>query len=55
VAADENKRLMERVFAELSGGNGRPFFDSMADDVTWTIIGSTKMVEGVCRQAGCAE
>jgi uncharacterized protein len=37
----QNKRLMEGVFAELAKGNGRPFVDALADDVRWTIIGTT--------------
>jgi uncharacterized protein len=37
----ENEELMRRVFAELAKGNGRPFVESLADDFTWTIIGST--------------
>jgi uncharacterized protein len=38
---NENKQLMQYVFSELSKGNGRPFVDHMADDFSWTIIGST--------------
>ena len=38
---NENKQLMLYVFSELSKGNGRPFVDHMADDFSWTIIGST--------------
>ena len=37
----ENKKLMQQIFAELAKGNARPFVDSMADDFTWTISGST--------------
>src|SRR5262249_55238231 len=37
-----NKRLIQDVFAELGHGNARPFVASFADDVTWTIVGSTK-------------
>jgi ketosteroid isomerase-like protein len=40
--ARDNKQLMEDVFAELAAGNGRPFVDLLADDVRWTIIGSTE-------------
>jgi ketosteroid isomerase-like protein len=38
---DENKALLKRVFDETARGNGRPFVDMLADDVRWTIIGST--------------
>jgi ketosteroid isomerase-like protein len=41
VGAAENKQLMEDVYAELAQGNGQPFVDALADDVRWTIIGST--------------
>ncbi len=37
----QNKQLLEHAFAETAKGNGRTFLDAMADDVSWTIIGST--------------
>ena len=37
----ENKRLVEHIFSELARGNGAPFADSMAEDFTWTIKGTT--------------
>jgi ketosteroid isomerase-like protein len=42
VTTDENKHIMQEVFAQLSTGNARPFLDCMADDVVWTIAGSSK-------------
>ena len=42
MSAANNKRLLQEVFAELARGNGRPFVDSMADDVRWTVTGQTK-------------
>ena len=42
MSAADNKRLLQDVFAELARGNGRPFVDSMADDVRWTVTGQTK-------------
>jgi len=39
--AAENKQLMERIFAELSQGNSRPFVEHLADDVRWTVMGTT--------------
>jgi len=42
VSAAENKRLMQSVFAELAKGNGAPFRDCLADDVCWTMIGTTR-------------
>ena len=41
MTAAENKELLRRVFAETAKGNGRPFVDMMADNVRWTIIGTT--------------
>jgi ketosteroid isomerase-like protein len=41
VDAAENKELMRDVFDELAKGNGRPFVEALAEDVRWTIIGST--------------
>ena len=32
---------MQRIFAELEKGNGRPFADAMADDFSWTITGNS--------------
>jgi len=42
MTAADNKRLLQDVFAEMAKGNGRPFVDSMADDVRWTVTGQTK-------------
>lgn len=42
MSAHENKRLLQQIFAELASGNARPFVDSFADDVRWTIVGTTK-------------
>jgi ketosteroid isomerase-like protein len=36
-----NKQLMQRIFSELSTGNGELFRESLADDFTWTLIGTT--------------
>jgi ketosteroid isomerase-like protein len=38
---NENKQLIQHVFAELAAGNAKPFTDVLADDVCWTIIGTT--------------
>jgi uncharacterized protein len=42
MGAAENKQLMQNIFSELSKGNGKPFLDSLADDISWTVTGSTK-------------
>jgi ketosteroid isomerase-like protein len=41
MTAAQNKQLLQDVFAETAKGNGRPFVAAMAEDVAWTIIGST--------------
>ena len=38
----ENKELMRQAFEALGAGDSRPFVDSLADDVRWTITGSTE-------------
>lgn len=36
-----NKAAIAAIFAETARGNGRPFVDALAEDVRWTIIGTT--------------
>lgn len=38
-----NKQLLQDIYAEISKGNLQPLLDSMADDIQWTIIGSTAL------------
>jgi len=38
----DNKAILPHVFAETAKGNGRPFLDLLADEVRWSIIGSTE-------------
>ena len=42
MGATENKQLVQRVFSEMEEGNSRPFVESLADGVRWTVIGSTR-------------
>jgi ketosteroid isomerase-like protein len=42
MGAAENKQVMQRIFEELAKGNGDPFIASMADDVRWTVTGTTE-------------
>ncbi len=37
----ENKQRLEQIYAELSKGNVQALLDSLADDIQWTIIGTT--------------
>jgi ketosteroid isomerase-like protein len=43
VSVQANRQLLETVYTELSKGNPKPFVDSLADDIEWTIIGSTPL------------
>ena len=37
----DNKALVQRIHAELDKGNGQAFIDSLADDASWTLEGTT--------------
>ena len=41
MSASENKATVRNNFEQLALGNGAPLLDSLADDVQWTIIGTT--------------
>lgn len=42
MSAAENKELVRKMFGELSKGNAEAFMASLADDVRFTIIGTSK-------------
>jgi ketosteroid isomerase-like protein len=42
VSTAENKALMQHIFDELAQGNSKPLVASMADDFTWTVLGTTR-------------
>jgi len=48
MGAAENKKLIQDMFAELSKGNAQAFMNNMADDVEFTIVGTTKY-SGTCK------
>ncbi len=39
MSAQDYKRTMQFIFAELANGNGLPFLDAMRDEFAWTISG----------------
>jgi uncharacterized protein len=39
----DNKQLMQHIFTEIAQGNFEPFLGHMADDMRWTVIGTTKL------------
>ena len=43
-----NRDLLRHVYTEVSAGNAQPLLDALADDIEWTIIGSTPL-SGVYR------
>lgn len=43
MGASENKQIVRNNFEQLAHGNGAPLLDSLADDVQWTIIGTTRL------------
>ena len=42
----ENKQLLQHIYEEIAKRNIQPLLDSMADDIQWTIIG-TSVLSGV--------
>ena len=45
-ASDDNKQRVRKAFRPWEQGDSGPFFDLIAEDVRWTVIGSTP-VSGV--------
>ena len=41
MTTQENKRLMQQVFEELSRGNSPALIEVLADDVEWLVTGTT--------------
>jgi uncharacterized protein len=39
---EENRRLMQQIFAELATGNSAALIEAFAEDVVWHITGTTK-------------
>ena len=42
MSATENKERVRKMFTELGNGNAQAFIGAMADDIRFTIIGTTK-------------
>ena len=40
---EQNKALLRRVYEEISRGNPALLMDTLADDIRWTIIGTTAL------------
>jgi len=41
MSASENRKLVQDAFTAWARGDGAAFFNLLADDVHWTVIGST--------------
>jgi ketosteroid isomerase-like protein len=41
MSAAENKKLIQDVFTAWAGGDGMAFFNTLAEDVQWTVIGTS--------------
>lgn len=41
MSSEQNKAALMYVFTETAKGNGRPFVEVLAEQVSWTIIGTT--------------
>ena len=39
--SEENKNRVKYLYEEAAKGNNEPMFNAFADDMAWTIIGST--------------
>ena len=49
MSAEENKKMMQYIFSELSKGNDKPFLDAMAEKMQWHWMGTgqwSKTFEG---------
>ena len=49
MSAEENKKMMQYIFSELSKGNDKPFLDAMAEEMQWHWMGTgqwSKTFEG---------
>ncbi len=42
INTDQNKQLLQQIFAELDEGNAKLLVESMQEDFCWTITGNTK-------------
>lgn len=62
MSTEQNRQLVADAFAAWGQGDSKPFFAIVADDVTWTVIGTTPIsgtytskqafLDGAVRQLG---
>jgi uncharacterized protein len=41
MTTEQNKQLIQEIFSALSRGDSKPFVESLAGDVRWTLAGTT--------------
>lgn len=41
MSSEDNKKLVQHLYAEAARGNSEPMFGAFAENMVWTIIGST--------------
>ena len=41
MATEENRAIITAAFEAWAGGDSGPFFDLVAEDISWTVIGTT--------------
>ncbi|MGD8600659.1 MAG: nuclear transport factor 2 family protein [Gemmatimonadota bacterium] len=41
MSSEENKKLVAHLYSEAANGNNEPMANAFAEDMVWTIIGST--------------
>ena len=55
MSAAENKKLVQDAFAAWARGDGTAFFNLLADDVRWTVIGSSPVSRTYTSKLGFLE
>jgi uncharacterized protein len=55
MSAAENRKLIQDAFTAWARGDGNAFFNLLADDVRWTVIGSTPVSRTYTSKAAFVE
>jgi ketosteroid isomerase-like protein len=55
MGTEENRRIITEIFARWSAGDASGFYETLADDISMTTIGSTKYSGTVVGKAAMAE
>lgn len=41
MSTEQNRQLLQHIHAQLAQGDSRPLVESLADEVSWTVMGSS--------------